>query len=265
MLKHLNAHEMIGLSGPWVGDAKRRTLFLSIPEIAPLHPKLVEIHAELVAAEPPSGAVSPAMQALLDEEKAVDDVHDPLARAVAAGLEADRAHALAAEPPDLARAKQAEAVTAELFPDGMSIVNAAYVAESGNTARVASRLAESPMLAPFLKSIPVRGKATTLLDTADRWVDVGAKLGKLERKREELEAKEAVKPLDKRAVSAIRSRWIRLANAVLTSLELSDAPTEAIETIRGPLRKAAERAGKRYGGAVADVEPTSPAAPTQEK
>ena len=33
---------------------------------------------------------------------------------------------------------------------------------------------------------------------------------------------------------------------MLSALELSDAPQQAIETIRGPVRLASERAGKRY-------------------
>lgn len=265
MLKHLNVHEMVGLIAPWGNDAKRKVLFLSIPEIAALHPKVIQLHAELLGAQPAAAPVSPAQQKIIDEATAVDTRrHDPLARAVAAGIEADRANCLAQDPPDLARAKLAEEIQAKLFPGGMSIVNESLLAESGNTARVAELLQEEPAIGIFLKAIPVRGK-TALLDTAGRWIASGTELGKLERAREELEAKEATKPLGKAAINALRSRWIRLVSLVLSNLDVSDSPAEALETIRGPVLKASERAAKRYDGGAGDAagadEPAPPPDP----
>ncbi|MEO7594418.1 MAG: hypothetical protein ABI134_24610 [Byssovorax sp.] len=259
MLKHLNIHEMVGIVAPWANDAKRKAQFLSIPEIAALHPKITQIHAELLSAQPASAEVSTALQKIIDSATAVDTVHDPLARAVWSGIEADRNLSLAASPPDPERARQAEEVQAKLFPGGMSIINASLLAESGNTARVAKLLEDEPATAAFLKAIPVRGK-TTLLDTAQRWIAAGAQLGKLEREREAQEAKELTQPLGKAGMNALRARWIRLVSQVLANLELSDAAAESIEVIRGPVLKASERAGKRYeGGAVAAAETVVPA------
>jgi hypothetical protein len=260
VLKHLNIDEMVGISGPWGTDAKRKAVFLSIPEIAALHPKVVEIHAELLAVQPAAAAVSPALKKIIEAETAVDAVHDPLARAVSSGLEADRDQSLAAEKPNLENAKQAEEVQSKLFPNGMSIINASFLAASGNTARVAKLLKEEPEIATFLKAIPVRGKGT-LLDTVHRWIAAGAQLGKLERDREEQEAREATQPVGKAGMNALRARWIRLASQVLSNLELSEAPPEAIELIRGPVLKASYRAGKRYegGGASPVEEPGAPA------
>ncbi len=96
---------------------------------------------------------------------------------------------------------------------------------------------------------------STLLDTTQRWIAVGAELGALERGREEQEAKEATKPLGKAKMNALRARWIRVVALVLTNLEISGAAAESIELIRGPVLKAADRAGKRYeGGGAAPVE-----------
>jgi hypothetical protein len=252
VLKHLNIDEMVALSAPWVNDAKRKELFLSIPEIAALHPKLVQSYAELLGAQPAAAAVSPALQKIIDEAIGVDAQHDPLARAVFSGIDADRAHSLAEEPPDLERAKQANEVQTKLFPNGMNIINASLLAESGNTARVAKLLKDEPEIGAFLKEIPVRRKGS-LLDTTQRWIGAGTKLGKLERQREELEAKEATRPAGKAAMNALRARWIRLISQMLSNLELSDAPAEAIETIRGPVQKASDRAAKRYGDVGADA------------
>jgi hypothetical protein len=261
MLKHMNGAEMIGITGPWGIDAKRKAVFLSIPEIAALHPQVLKIHSEVLAAQPAEAAVSEALQKIIDAETAVDAIHDPLARAVSSGLTADRDQSLAAEKPNPENAKQAEQVQAKLFPNGMSIINASFLAESGNTARVATLLVEEPEVAAFLKSIPVRGKGT-LLDTTHRWIAAGAQLGKLERQREEQEAKEATKPVGKGGMNALRSRWIKVVSQVLSNLELSEAPAEAIELIRGPVQKASERAGKRYEGAPPEATPAAdPTAP----
>src|SRR5690242_15448437 len=118
---------MVGISASWVKDPKRAALFLSIPEVAALHPKIVENHAELLSAQPAPGEVSPALQKIIDAATGVDAVHDPLARAVSSGIESDRNHSLAAENPDLVRAKQAEEVQTKLFPGGMNIVNASFL------------------------------------------------------------------------------------------------------------------------------------------
>ena len=76
--------------------------------------------------------------------------HDVLVRAVAANIEADRAWCVAAKPPQLRRAEQAESVQAKLFPTGMAIVNVSLLAESGNAARVAALLASDPTIAEYL-------------------------------------------------------------------------------------------------------------------
>ncbi|MEP7122551.1 MAG: hypothetical protein ABJE95_16635 [Byssovorax sp.] len=216
-----------------------------IPEIAHLHPKITELHTELLGAQPDNAAASPALQVIIDAAVAADALHDPLARAIASGITADRDQCLAAEPPDQERAGLADQVQSKLFPGGMTIVNASLLAESGSTARVARLLDDEPQIGVYLKSIPLREKHT-LLDTTHRWIAAGTKLGKLETAREEQEAKEATTPLGRAAITALRSRWMRLVSQVLSNLELSDAPAESIEVIRGPVMKAADRAGKRY-------------------
>ena len=254
MLKHLNLDEMIGISSPWANDAARRALFLSIAEIAALLPLIAEVHAELLSAQPASAKISPALQQIITAADAVDAVHDPLARAVSSGIEADRHNSLSAKTPDLKRAQYGAEVQAKLFPHGMNIINASFLAESGNTTRVATLLLDEPAMESYLATIPVYDQ-TTLLDTTKRWIAVGAELGALERSREEQEAKEATKPLGKAGMNALRARWIRVVALVLTNLEISSAAVQSIELIRGPVLKAADRAGKRYeGGGAAPVE-----------
>ncbi|XYH95741.1 hypothetical protein ACMHYB_49425 [Sorangium sp. So ce1128] len=124
-------------------------------------------------------------------------------------------------------------------------------------------LDEEPSIGEFLKGIPAPGK-TTLLHTTQRWIKTGKELEAIEHRRDDLAAKEKTAPVTRATIAAARSQWFRVVSAVLSNLELSDAPAEAIETIRGPVLKASERAGKRYGGAPAGegpglVEPGEPA------
>lgn len=266
MLKHLNLDEMIGLTTPWVSDSTCKALFLSIPEIAALHPQVVDLQAELLAARPAGATRSPTMKKLIEEAAAVDVLHDALVRAVDSGLTTDRLCSLARKPPALARAKQAEEATAKLFPSGMAIVNASLVAESGNSERVQALLTREPELAAFLEEIPVRDG--TLLALTKRWITAGRKLGKLERDRAALAAKESTTPRDATMLTRLRGEWIGLVSLVLANLERSKAAPAAIETIRGPVLESSDRAGKRYdlpaavaaaeaSDAEADVPPTT--------
>ncbi|XXY48077.1 hypothetical protein WME91_49575 [Sorangium sp. So ce269] len=74
--------------------------------------------------------------------------------------------------------------------------------------------------------------------------------------RRERPSGQRLQRLGEHPTPAARSQWFRVVSAVLSNLELSDAPSEAIETIRGPLLKASDRAGKRYGGAPAGEGPS---------
>ncbi|MEM9461537.1 MAG: hypothetical protein AAGF11_45655 [Myxococcota bacterium] len=245
MLKHLSVDEMVGLTHPWLDDTQAEALFCSIPEIAPLHSKVKAIHAALLAARPPSKARHPKLRALMAEASSIDIEHDALARAIHAGLLADRAFARAETPPATDRADRADRVLAAMFPRGLSIVNASLLAQSGNTVRVASLLATQRSVADYLDTIPVQN-AGTLLTLTQRWIAAGERLAELEHDKAAITAKVRTVPVTRAAMNRLRARWIRLVNQVLTLLDLSDAPLDAIETIRGPVLAASSRAGRRY-------------------
>ncbi len=244
MLRHLNIDEMVSLTTVWTTHPPAKAVFLSIPEIAPLHAKIVGINAELLALRPAPEQTS-AIDAVVDKASEVDMVHDGLARAVSFGLEADRHHCLAHRRPQVQRAERLEAIHKALFPNGLSIVNASYLAEAGNAARVASLLEDDPSISKVLDEIPVRGDQT-LLDLTRRWITTGKKLGTLEHKRDVLVARAVTAPVSAPNTVAVRGRWLRVVSQILANLELSNASPEAIETIRGPVVRASERAGLRY-------------------
>jgi hypothetical protein len=247
MLKHLNIEEMGALLEPWVNKNKRRGVFLSIPEIAPLHGKVVKAYEAALAVRPPPMTTPSRLVDVVVEINATDDRHDHLARAVALALDTHAEMCLAEEPPDNERAANCRVIESKLFPSGLTIVNAALLAESTNAARVGHLIEkEEPALAMFLETIQVT-REQTLLDVVQRWIATGAKLGELEREREALVA-EQQRPHSSATVTAVRGQWLKLVSQILSLLELSEAPAEDIEKIRGPVLRAAERAGKRYAG-----------------
>lgn len=255
---------MAQLIRPWVTQAKRKAEFTAIPEIAGLLPRLVQIHGELVAAHPDDASPSAELQAVIEEAQSVDVTHDALARATHFGLVAERAYALASKPPAVARARQADEALTKLFPDGLAIVNASLLAESGNTARIATLLEREPDLEAFLAAIPVQGFGD-LSVVVRRWIAAGKKLAKLEETRGDLEADQVATPLGRQAVTRLRARWIRLVSQVLTLLDLSDADPKAVARIRGPILKASARAGKRYGAPVDPDEALAAEEPAEDQ
>ena len=132
-----------------------------------------------------------------------------------------------------------------MFPRGLSIVNASLLAQSGNTVRIASLLANQPSMVAYLDTIPVQN-AGTLLTLTQRWITAGQRLADLEHDKAALTAKVRTAPVTRAAMNRLRARWIRLVNQVLALLDLSDAPADAIEMIRGPVLAASSRAGRRY-------------------
>jgi hypothetical protein len=254
MLRHLSNQEMLAIISTWVDDPHAKATFLSIAEIAPLHPKVIKVGAELLAIQPATDTSSAEVRRLVAAAVRADLEHDSLVRAVSAAIEADRSYCLAAWPPQRERAEQAEAIHTKLFPTGMAIVDVSLLAEAGNAARVAALIEHDSSIAEFLDAIPLRDEHTAL-DLTRRWIAAGKRLGKLEHDRTVLMAKGTTKPLELVAISAIRARWLRLVAQVLSALELSDAAGEAIEIIRRPVLQASERAGKRYAGP-AESEPS---------
>lgn len=265
MLKHLNIDEMVALSAPWVDKKKRQGVFLSIPEIAPLHGKVIQAYEAVLAVRPGKSA-PPALQAILEEETLVDSRHDHYARGIHLVLEAHAQLFAAQDPPDFSRGARCQEAIRKLFPTGLAIVSASLLAESGNTARVGKLLRdEEKSLAEFLDTLPALEKKKTLRDMVDGWIEAGTRLAELEHARTQLLAKEASKPVDNLSPTVAKGLWLRVVSQVLSNLELSDAAPSAIEAIRGPILRAADRAEKRYATGKADeVEAPEDEAPKTE-
>jgi hypothetical protein len=141
----------------------------------------------------------------------------------------------------------------------LSVINVSWLAESGNVARIEKLLSDEPEVGELLKSISTTDKKP-LLASVEAWIATGPKLAKIGHEREDLEAKEA-KLADKTTIQAARSQWFRTVTAVLNNLEISTAPQGDIDAIRGPMLRASERAGKRYGAGQPDAPVLDPGTP----
>jgi len=256
LLKHLTLEEMVALLAPWLPEGRRYKQFMSIAEIAPLHAQVVSAHQAVLAVRPVDTAMSPAMRRLLVKGAKIDNRHDQMARVTALTLQAESARCLGAEPPDEERAASCDAVQKKLLPDGLSVINTSFLAESGNVARIAKLMEDEPEIGQLLKTLVTPDKKP-LLATVEAWIATGPELAAFEHEKQELESKQA-KPADKATIQAARAQWFRVVSTILGNVAISLAKSTDIEAIRGPVLRASERAGKRYASETPDTAVLDP-------
>jgi hypothetical protein len=217
MLDRLEMDEMLALTAPWIEVPQTRDAFLSVPEIAPLYSKVVQVH-EVLAAVKAQRSPQTEMKTLLEEETIVDARHDHLARGIHATLEAHIHFLLSQEPPNFSRAATCQQAQRKLFPVGLSIINASLLAESGNTARVGRMLAtQEKALAEFLATIPAFLPNKSLRDMVDTWIEAGTSLAELEHLRGSLTLKEGAMVASSSPQSA-KKAWNRIVSQILLTL-----------------------------------------------
>lgn len=260
--KDLDLNEMVSLFSPLVNEKATKAHFLSIPEIAGLHPKVTAAYEAVVSVRRAEDVEDPELSEISALAKVKDNRHDHLARCSSLALEARRERALGEEPPDHETAAACGVALAALLPEGTGITNASYLAEAGNAERIERLLAapESSGTKALLKSIPVK-KGETALDTVTLWIQSGAELGKLEAKKAaRLAALESQAAPPQRVIQGARGQWIRVASLLVQAGDVSDAPADVKAAVLQPLVRAAERAGQRTGRRNA-ARPEAPPAP----
>ena len=237
-LRNLNAGEMIATTEQWTGPLK--AVFLSIPELSALFPRVEEDHAALVAAR--AGSSAEVMhQSLSEQATGLDARHDHLQRALHHGLLSAREAHLGLDPSDAELASQIDAAYERLLPDGLEIVNASYESEAGNAVQMAKIAAE---LAPLLLQIPI-APGVSVLDLVKEIGTVGSTLGTVEHSKSVAAAaaeQESVSPAEVRR----RMRaWAQTLETVLNALARSKAPEAMVTSIRVPVLAAVEKARSR--------------------
>lgn len=257
MLDHLEIDEMVALTTSWVDATPTREAFLSVPEIAPLHSKIVQAHEALVAAKG-QRAPQTELKTLIEEETIIDARHDHLARGIYAALEAHVHFLLGQDPPDFMRASACQQAQRKLFPTGLSIVNASLLAESGNTARVGRMLrGQEKALSDFIATVPAVTAGKSLRDMVDAWIEAGTTLAELEHLRSSLAIKEGAMAANASPQGA-KKAWNRIVSQILLTLGVSDAPPDVVQVLRAPFEEAVERAAMKYSERTIGDEATLP-------
>jgi hypothetical protein len=269
-LKHLELSEMAGLTAAWVGA--HRPLLQGIQQVAPWLAQLDAVHARVVKAQPTrTTELDQELAALVEQQNRLDDLHDDLVRATALGLEAEQFFCRGMTPAQPERAVLCERALAMLLPQGLTIVNALYIAEAGHAARTRELLASEAWLRDLLASIPTSG-GSSLQTVVETWCSLGEQLGLLEEKKALVQARIAgAVQVPRSEMLAARNAWLALVNMILGLFPMVEGHEEAIHTLSSPVLRTAEIAGKRYasrGGQENEenapvVQPGTPTTPTQ--
>ncbi len=232
-LKRVYTGEMVSLSAPWAQkDHADRLLFLSIPVTAALLPQIDDAHQSLLDVQP-KAVLSDRSTAIVEEQRILDVRHDNIIRGCSGVL-----GALVYLTKDPQLVKELVHLQEVLTPDGLTATQKTYRDESGQAALLESRL--SPAHISLLKKIKTTDG--TLWDAVKEWIEIGAKLGKLEDERTGI--KEATGPAPAEVVAA-RNKWIRTVNAVRTVLALVEADQPGVQTILNRLAETERKADRR--------------------
>jgi hypothetical protein len=241
-LSSLSLEEALGILVQWLDDSGKR--WKEIPELASWFSKANELRAEAEQIRAGSSAILEQQRSdLIQLSRQADERHDQSARALHLLLLAEQALAFSIDPPQPQRAEELERAVDMLFPDGLSILMQSYWTEAGNASRVEQLLKENIELAGMLKKLKLGN--LNGLDLAKRWINEGQLLGKLEAQKTEGAKQLQDSVVTKTSVQQVRNKLIQLLHLVNQALELSTAPSSAIDALRAPLVNAATKAKKR--------------------
>lgn len=266
--KNLLSAEMLAVSEQWLAVKGVRVLFEREALIAAMLPMIQRAHQGILDAqrvgEP--GAEEKELAELTVKGAETDQLHDRKGRGAWKVL--DGLSDLADSPEESAAFI---ALRDRVMPEGLSILQATWAAESGNAQRVEKELEDeafSKQLADI--ALPLKKRAT-LLDAVKVHAGAGRRLGVIEARRGALEeqakaAKAAKAGEGAASTSAIvkaRNQWIRVANAVLTNIDLiPDLDGEVRSRIVGHYFRVEQVADRRALGRRPVEEPAPEPPPT---
>jgi hypothetical protein len=250
----ISTERMVQISARWIDPKGLRPVLLAISGVTHLVAKIEECHESLISTQTTSSAILARVGAIREEQATIAIVHDRKLRGVIALLTA-----LADISDDPSRATAYLDLRDRLSPDGLRATTKSYADKAGAAKMIPGRLDASST--KLLARIPTsEGK---LVDIVDAWSQAGHRLGVLE--EEELALNRQLtsneggnRPGD---VVKVRNRWIRLARALETNLEVSDADEATVARLLGSLHDAETKAGRRAAG-VRDGTPSNDDKPT---
>jgi hypothetical protein len=242
---------MIAISDPWVDDRRDKALLVSMPLTAGLVPILVSAHSGLLQIRLVASEDEAIARVLAEQALTLDSEHDERYRSLYAIVTG-----WAAVSSSEARRNMLEKLRDTLFPEGLAGTQRSYLAEAGNVELAVSKL--TPEIEETLNSIIVDGRS--VFQIFNEWVEVGRKLGEVERERARLSVKKSDDVFTAKDVLNARFFWIRAVNALSAVLDLeSEVTNETRVRILQPLRSAeAKFARKRTAASSAEeLDPTA--------
>lgn len=243
--RSLTTQTMVNISDAWLDPAGDYPLIASLPQAGALIPSLGSGHKGLLAFQADGDNTSRALRALQERELMLDGVHD---RKTRGGYTSLSSVADLSDDPKLAAA--CVALRDRLYPHGTEVINWSYTDEAGEARLADARLTDEEKA--LLASLPYPGG--TLLDAHNARVAAGRELGKLERQRATLEAKDPSVTTRADVVRA-RNKWIRTVNAFIALLNLEEnLSDEDREKILGPLRREEQKVDRKRAAEIAAEE-----------
>lgn len=233
MKKSLYAEEMIPISQTWLDPTSKSNLIItSRPLLTVLLPTIQGAHDLVMKEAQPDG--DPEIKEIIKKEAKLDARHDRILRhgfgyltATAELLDGD-AGLLIIKLRDL------------LFPDGPSGQNKTYRGEAGAAVLLDKRMTPEVRTQTDGFVIGSGANAQTLTVYLDELIGVGKDLGKLEDRRDQLEAQTPAADLYEAQLS-----WVGAANALEANAELAKLTPEEDKILFGPLREEEKKADER--------------------
>ena len=247
--RNLSTEQMVHISADWLDPKGWRPVLLSIAMVAELVPKLEDVHEALISKQPTTSAILARVTVIQEKQGVVDILHDRKLRG-AIGLLSSLAD-LTDEP---LKAASYLDLRDRLSPEGLRATIKSYTEEAGAAKMLLGRLDESSR--QLLATIATPDG--TLMDAVNAWTRAGRELGALESEKIALNQQLTseggkVRPLD---VMKARNRWIRLAHALESNLELSDTDEATVARILGSLHDGEAKADRRTGSAPTSAPPS---------
>lgn len=260
-LKNLSPAVMVSLSSSWLDPARDRPAIEALLLVAPLLPALAQVHGNLLSKQHLRASLESEVASLVEAEATADGIHDRSKRGVHALLTA-----LAELTRDPARSAAYLDLRDRLMPQGMMEVRRPYLEQVGDAEALPARL--DPPARSLLESITTpEGPLQSHVDT---WIAAAGDLGRLEKRRAELEVQRTTtQSVSASQAHSVKLTWIRVVRAMLNLIEVDPAATPEIrDRLLAPLYRAEAQADRRARGPVVDdgeddvvpepVDPTEP-------
>lgn len=249
-LRRLTTDEMVSSTTTWVTPGHPDRLALeSAPATAALVPEMIE-SLDALGRTHFNNSVSLQLGKLSRTQKKIDINHDDVLRGIW--------HYLSAAAYLASNESQREnllRIRNLLLPEGLVATQKSYRQEAGQASLAAARLTAQDKR--LLARIPTM--SGTLLDAVNRWFELAASLGQLDRERTTLS--ESQTPAAGDALAA-RNRWIRVVQAIRAVLALSGDSSPEIALILARLAAVelhADRRSARGGGSAGNTDDSAEA------